>query len=69
MSDEYIQIKAILDHAVLSENPMKRLSEALPKVRQFASVDSAWITGNGIFVKFSKGATISWIVNPEDIKP
>lgn len=68
MNEEMVEIKALLDKAALGNDPILQFKEALPKVQGYSSVDSVWITNTAIFVKFKKGSTISWTVNPEDIK-
>jgi hypothetical protein len=69
MKNEFTEIKAMLDKAVISNDPIKRFEELLPKVKSYSSVDSAWITNSAIFVKIKGGSVLSWIANPEQIKP
>jgi hypothetical protein len=68
MNDEMTEIKALLDKAVLSDDPIQQFKEALPKVQGYSSVDSAWVTNSAIFVKLKKGSTVSWVASPENIK-
>ena len=67
MTGDYQQIKLILDKAMLGEDPMDQFRKVLPRIREFSSVDSAWITNIAFIVKFKKGNTVSWILNPEDL--
>ncbi|MDO9255336.1 MAG: hypothetical protein Q7U54_07490 [Bacteroidales bacterium] len=69
MKDEMIEIKALLDKAMLSDDPIQHFKDALPKVQSYSSVDSAWITNTAIFVKFKKGSPLSWIAEPKSHKP
>ena len=39
-------ISRLLDAALLSEDPRREFQNALPRVRAFAAVDSAWTDGN-----------------------
>jgi hypothetical protein len=59
-------ISRILDAAVLSSSPVREFARALPEVRTFASVDSAWIDGATFFVKFRDGGgPVSWTAPPD----
>lgn len=61
MKSDYQSIKIILDSAIISNEPNRKFMEALPKVKQFSTVDTAWINGSSFFVKFKKGGTVSWM--------
>lgn len=68
INSDYKSIKIILDNAVLSDNPEKKFIAALLKVKQFSSVDTAWIGGSSFFVKFKDGGTVSWTKSPKPKK-
>jgi len=53
-------ISQILDAAVLSEHPASEFQKALPRVRAFPSVDSAWTDGIHFFVLYNNGGLVSW---------
>jgi hypothetical protein len=59
---DHAAISSILDKAVLSENPKREFENSLDKVRSYASVDSAWISGSSFFVKYKQGGIVSWMV-------
>ncbi|MGB4414678.1 MAG: hypothetical protein WBI53_07310 [Paludibacter sp.] len=61
MKSDYQSIKIILDSAIVSDEPNRKFREALPKVKQFSTVDSAWINSSSFFVKFKKGGTVTWM--------
>jgi len=59
-------ISRILDAAVLSSTPAREFEKALPEVRAFASVDSAWTDGTTFFVKYRNGGgPVSWTAPPD----
>ncbi|MEI6885378.1 MAG: hypothetical protein WCO02_12885 [Bacteroidota bacterium] len=67
VKDEFEQIKTMLDKALLSNDPQKSFSEALPKVRKFSTVDSAWIESRTFLVKFKSGGIVSWIITDNNL--
>ncbi|MCX6287195.1 MAG: hypothetical protein NTY96_08770 [Bacteroidetes bacterium] len=68
VKDEYQQIKSILDKAMSSDDPLQKFQQELPRIKKFSTVDSAWVTNIAFFVRFKKGGTVSWILDPEDLK-
>lgn len=68
MRNQTDEIKSILDSAMLSEHPMQKFTEVLPRIKEYSSVDSAWIADLGFYVKYKKGGTVSWLLNPMDLK-
>jgi len=67
MKNDYAKIDAILDKALLSDNPHKGFQIALPEVKKFQSVDTAWINGNVFSVKFKMGGTVTWIITDDKL--
>lgn len=65
MKKDHEAVKKILDAALLSERPLEALRDSLEKVRTFTSVDSAWISGVTLFVRYKEGSTVSWTAPPE----
>ena len=57
-------ISRLLDAALLSEDPRREFQNALPRVRAFAAVDSAWTDGNSFFVIYKEGGLVSWTATP-----
>jgi hypothetical protein len=57
-------ISRLLDAALLSDNPRREFQDALPRVRAFATVDSAWTDGNTFFVVYKEGGLVSWTAPP-----
>ena len=57
-------ISQLLDAALLSEDPRREFQNALPRVRAFATVDSAWMDGNSFFVVYKEGGLVSWTAPP-----
>ena len=55
-------IASILDKALLDENPKRAFESSLEKIRSYASVDSAWISGLSFFVKYKEGGIVSWTI-------
>lgn len=68
MQNQTEEIKSILDSAMLSESPMQKFTEVLPRIKEYSCVDSAWIADLGFYVKYKKGGTVSWLLNPMDLK-
>jgi hypothetical protein len=66
---DHEEIEAILDKALLSDNPAQEFISVLPRVRSYGSVDSAWIEGKTFYVKYTHGGTVTWIVPPEQREP
>lgn len=64
---DHEEIKAILDKALLSDDPIQSFQEALPRIRKFSSVDSAWVKGLTLYVKYNKGGIVSWSASPNDL--
>jgi len=62
-------ISRLLDAALLSDNPRREFQNALPRVRAFATVDSAWTDGTTFFVVYKEGGLVSWTVPPnQDVR-
>lgn len=57
-------ISRLLDAALLSDNPRREFQAALPRVRAFATVDSAWTDGDTFFVIYKEGGLVSWTATP-----
>jgi len=53
-------ISRLLDAALLSDNPRREFQNALPRVRAYATVDSAWTDGTTFFVLYKEGGIVSW---------
>ncbi len=62
---DHAAISRLLDAALLSEHPRREFQDALPRVRAFATVDSAWTDGNTFFVIYKEGGLVSWTAPPE----
>jgi hypothetical protein len=57
-------ISRILDAAVLSDAPAREFRKALPAVRLYPSVDSAWTDGLAFYVQYKNGGIVSWTAPP-----
>lgn len=57
-------ISRLLDAALLSDNPSLEFQNALPRVRAYATVDSAWTDGTTFFVLYREGGMVSWTAPP-----
>ena len=64
MRRDHAGIEAILDKAVLSRDPATAFKDAIPRIRSFPSVDSAWTDGTTMFVKYRRGGTVTWTAPP-----
>jgi hypothetical protein len=58
-------ISRILDAAVLHATPWSEFTKALPAVRAYSSVDSAWTDGITFFVRYKNGGIVSWTAPPQ----
>lgn len=67
VKDEFQQIKTMLDQALLSDDPHKSFEEALPEVRKFSTVDSAWIENRTFLVRLKSGGIVSWIITDNNL--
>lgn len=61
---DHAAIAALLDKALLEPDPRRAFEQALPVVRTYASVDSAWISGSTFIVAYKGGGTVTWMVPP-----
>ncbi len=64
IKSDHDAISSILDKALLNENPKREFESSLKKIRAYASVDSAWISGSSLFVKYKQGGVVSWTIPP-----
>lgn len=62
-------ISRLLDAALLSDDPRQEFQSALPKVRAFSTVDSAWIDGHTFYVVYKQGGLVSWTARLEPFVP
>lgn len=60
IQQDHAEISKMLDKALLSEDPLRSFHDVLPKVQSFASVDSAWISGNTFYVRYRNAGSVSW---------
>jgi len=67
IESDHKEIKKILDEALLSNEPIIKLNEAIPKINKYSTVDSVWFSGLTIFVKYKKGGLVSWSISPENL--
>jgi hypothetical protein len=65
VSRDHKAISALLEAAMLSDQPAREFRAVLPKVRAFPSVDSAWTDGISFFVKYREGGTVAWTAPPQ----
>ncbi len=68
IESDHKEIKAILDEALLSSDPIKSFNEVLPKIKNYTTVDSVWISRITFYVKYKKGGIVSWSVSPDKLK-
>ena len=68
IEDEYTEIKAKMDKALMSDQPLEAFEKIIPDINKYESVDSAWIAGISVWVKFKKGGKLSWMMDPQDLK-
>lgn len=61
---DHAAIAALLDKALVEPDPLQAFERALPTVRSFASVDSAWISGSTFFVAYKGGGKVTWMIPP-----
>lgn len=55
-----------MDEALMSDDPLSEFKKLLPKIKQYKTVDSTWITGYSVWVKFKDGGKLSWIIPHEN---
>lgn len=67
MVNQHKEIKTLLDKAQASDDPIKAFQMALPEIQRYAVVDSAWISGLTIYVRYRDGGIVSWMINPQDL--
>jgi hypothetical protein len=67
LKSEHEEIAAIMDKALLGNDPVQSFHDALPRIRAYASVDSAWISGMALYVKYVEGGIVSWSASPDDL--
>ena len=67
IESDHKKIKAILDKALLSNDPIKSFNEAVPKIKEYPTVDSVWVSGTTFYVKYKKGGLVSWTVSPDKL--
>ncbi len=60
IQQDHAEISKLLDEAILSEDPLRSFHAVLPKIQSFASVDSAWISGNTFYVRYKNAGNVSW---------
>jgi hypothetical protein len=65
IESDHKKIKAMMDDALLSADPIKRFDELFPKIISHPRVDSVWISGTTLYLKYKKGGLVSWSVTPE----
>ena len=65
MKTELTEIKSLIDKALLSDNPIAEFKNLLPKVKEYKSIDSAWMTNSAFYVKVKNGAVLSWLIQPD----
>jgi len=67
--NSYNLISEVADQALLAEDPLSALSQHLDEFKTEPGVENVWISGNTMFVKFTKGSSISWIVANDYVIP
>ncbi len=65
----YTAIASTADTVLLSSNPLAGLQSRLASYQANPNVESAWITGNTLFVKFKNGGTMNWTVPTSIVVP
>ncbi|MBI5472434.1 MAG: hypothetical protein HY961_08830 [Ignavibacteriae bacterium] len=58
----YAAVASTADTVLLSSNPLTGLQSRLATYQANPNVETAWITGNSLFVKFRNGGTMNWTV-------
>jgi len=66
MENDITIIRNKMDEALLTDNPMEAYKKLLPEIMKDTLVDSAWITGYTVWVKFKEGGKMSWFVPVND---
>jgi hypothetical protein len=64
---DHAAIKQLADSALVSEEPLRSLQALLPKIRSFPAVDSAWMSGSALFVRYRGGGLVSWSAAKNDV--
>lgn len=62
MKDEYQIIETKLDGAIMSQNPREACLELIPEISAYKSVDSVWIEGSNLWIKFKEKGKVSWFI-------
>lgn len=62
MKDEYQIIETKLDEAIMSQNPREACLELIPEISAYKSVDSVWLEGSNLWVKFKEKGKVSWFI-------
>ena len=65
----YQAIAGSADTVLVSSNPLAGLQSRLATYQANTNVETAWITGNTLFVKFKNGGTINWTVPSSLVVP
>jgi uncharacterized protein YfaP (DUF2135 family) len=65
----YQAVSGSADTVLLSSNPLTGLQARLASYQANPNVESAWITGNSLFVKFRNGGTMNWTVPTSIVVP
>ncbi len=63
ITDDHKKIKTLLDEALLSNDPMMDFKRLLPEIREYSTVDSAWISGLTFYVKYKKSGVVTWTIS------
>lgn len=67
--NSYDEIAVVANQLLLGENPIQELEQNLQQFKSEPGVKDAWMTEEGMFVEFTNGDVISWIVTKDYLIP
>jgi uncharacterized protein YfaP (DUF2135 family) len=62
----YKSLSTTADSILATTNPEAGFAAALPRFKRDPRVDTAWVFGSGLYVKFKKGGRVAWY-NPTSV--
>lgn len=63
------EVSNIGKEALLSAEPLTEFRNRLNTIKANPQVENAWVTENGLYVKYKKGGIVSWLIKPKEYKP
>jgi|WetSurMetagenome_2_1015567.scaffolds.fasta_scaffold00317_17 hypothetical protein len=69
MHADYASIDGLAKNALLGDNPVESLRALMPAIRERRSVDSVWILGGTLYVRYKNAGLVSWSAEPKSNQP